>query len=636
MRRLPLFALSLLALPALWCGPARAADKADFKIRFNTAPTAEGRKEGLLLRPNQVLDYFVFVENASAKDEEVTLDVLAGGKVIEGGSKTFTAKANDATLVKLGMPPPPAGDKPAPPAAPDKAAPPPALVELPGEVKFVLSAKDAAGKRVELTAVDLVVARPSTYIEVAKAEYDPRPQAGGKIKNQLRVTLRAGKDFQGGTCRVELVLDPTRIPVQNDAKHEGTRGGKLERAGDEVTLTANNLQFVDAAGQTGKKDGFVYITIDGYERAVIFTSTFPRTGDTISKLDRDDSRVFARLRAPHVADPGKPYQVEIELDNAGAANVLELGLNRDADPANKFKRNSGELIVLGHGDRQEKLFVNAAFPGGALQLKRTVADWSTALDVAGINGRRDLRFRLLSKRADFDKDSPELVKFFNAAEGPGGQLISELTQEVLFDGNRPTDLRFVDFPKTLVRGSALPVKAVVPAPESGIKEVLFYVGKPGPDGKMPPNSVTAPGTLADPKTDLWVAALDAPTDQKGKADVTAQVTSNTGLVATETVTIKLVDAGPNGGGGGKGGTIEGAVVQGDRLQPDVPVFLRDAAGGVKDTTVTDKKGAYSFKDVPPGTYRVFAKKNGDNTKGETIVQVQEGQKKVDVGVSLLR
>ena len=54
-------------------------------------------------------------------------------------------------------------------------------------------------------------------------------------------------------------------------------------------------------------------------------------------------------------------------------------------------------------------------------------------------------------------------------------------------------------------------------------------------------------------------------------------------------------------------TIEGAVLEGTtpRGQPNVPVVLRDDKGAAKESTKTDDKGKYAFKDIAAGNYRVL-------------------------------
>jgi hypothetical protein len=217
-----------------------------------------------------------------------------------------------------------------------------------------------------------------------------------------------------------------------------------------------------------------------------------------------------------------------------------------------------------------------------------------------------------------------------ALDSADWQQKDQIEKTFTLDGSPPQGLKFVAFPKELPRGERLPVKAVAHDDESKIAKVNFFVGKPGPDGKLPPNTVLVPGKPAD--NDLWVAALDAPTDQKGKLEVTVQATNGANLTASETVTIQLLEPVPVV----KLASIEGDVVQGDRNQLGVAVALYDALGALKDGTTTDDKGHYVFKNLPPGTYRVAALKSSDNTKGAVAVSVLGGQEKKGVNIKLMR
>ncbi len=634
------FALPLLLLPILCAAPARAAEKGQFKLWFSLTSNSADAKDFTLLRPNQTQDLYLFVKSTATADEEVTVEVLAGDKPIEGGTVTFVA-AKGFTLVRLGKAAP-AGEKPlAPPAPGAPPPPPPELAPLTGALKFTLRGKDKDGKPVDLEEVtNVAVAKPSKYVEISAKSY--KLDVNADIKNRLEFKIKAGSNFPGGTkCRVELVLDPNRIPGLVEGPREGNWGGFLQNPGDVLTLRADNLKFDDTGAKPdASTNGLVYLTIDGYERAVIFNSSFPRKAGIEATLQEvPDTQTIVRLKAPVFGDNAKPFPVALELDNTPDKSVTEIGLDRSGEGT--FSTKASEITVVGSGDRKQQILVNPAFPGHALQLKTIVADWNTVLDVADTFGKRLLRFRLLKSLTPAPGDEAgNLATFLDIAKDKRGA--NEILAEVIFDG-APAKLKFVGFPKQLERGAPLPVKALTPVPESGIKEVVFFLGKPSPDGKAPPDAVKVRGLRVDDKaldakTGLFEARLDAPTDAKGKVDVTAQVTNGAGLVATETVQIELIPAKGAAGGAAPAGkaSIEGKVVQGDRPQPNLPVLLRDAAGGVKDTTMTDDKGGFLFKEVLPGTYRVFASKTGDSTKGETIVQVQEGQKKTDVSVSIVR
>ncbi len=108
------------------------------------------------------------------------------------------------------------------------------------------------------------------------------------------------------------------------------------------------------------------------------------------------------------------------------------------------------------------------------------------------------------------------------------------------------------------------------------------------------------------------------------------------MPANSTVTVQLEDAASAAAAAPKGGSIAGTVVEGGRGQPGLEVRLLDDKGAVKDAVKTDAKGAYIFKEVVAGSYRVASTKTVDSTKGETAALVLDGKNQVGVDINLQR
>jgi hypothetical protein len=343
--------------------------------------------------------------------------------------------------------------------------------------------------------------------------------------------------------------------------------------------------------------------------------------------------------------------VKLEVDNAPASGVIELGFDRNGD--GKFEE--AELARF-RGDRKHQIFFNKAGPAGELVFRTAVQDWGAALDAAETYNRRLLRLRLYRPLKEGEKPgneggveklpgggSVEVLPVLDSGkpvrvEGEEVVKTRAITQTVTLDAYPPENVEFLDFPRKLARGAPLPLRARGEDPESGIRRVVFFAGKPGKDGGAPPDAVQAPGK-PDAARKTWSAALPVTTDQKGKVEVSVQFTNGAGQSTTKTVIIQLVDPPPAGAAAAaKAGTrIEGTVSQGKRPQPGVTVSLRvGPQGAVLDTTVTNAKGQYAFVNVPPGTYRVTAAKTADATRGETTVLVVAGKDKKDADVQLRR
>jgi hypothetical protein len=124
----------------------------------------------------------------------------------------------------------------------------------------------------------------------------------------------------------------------------------------------------------------------------------------------------------------------------------------------------------------------------------------------------------------------------------------------IFDDSPPEDVHFApakDFPRQLVRGDPLPIKAAGKDPESDIREVFFFVGKPVKNkaGNMepPPNvEVVKAEKLAGPEPAWWGAVLPIPSDKKGTFDVSTQFVNGAGLSSVATIKIELVEPGSGG------------------------------------------------------------------------------------------
>jgi hypothetical protein len=602
----PFSRLVTVAALAILAGaiPLRAQD---VKLQFADNANGKNLKDEPLVRPNLAQSLFLYLTNSGAADKKAIVEIRAGGEPLEGGKKELAVKKGKPVLVEFGAPPK-KEDKP-----PTGNAAPPAWVPVKGGLKVVLTVEGQPAQEIPLE-----MANPNQYVdsENAKVEFFPAQKVGDEEKkSQLRLELHVGKNFMGPNCRVELVLPPKRIPgLVAGQKQGGTYADYLTVDKPSVVLTADDLQFEGAKRGEG---GLFYLRIDGYERAVTYKANFPEQGKP-TKPDPVTNRVL-RLNAPPIANPGAPLPVGVEVDNVPGSWTTRLALVRGSAPVveAEFK-----------GPRKVQVLVDPTWKDGALVLKPEASDWSTEVNANGVFGKRDLTVVLL----DGEKMEQE---FLNSARP--SENVTKITETIVFDGTGPEGIKFVDFPKTLAIGAPLPVKLTASDPESQIKEVVFYVGKPGPDGKPPKEAELVPGKLVK---DLWVAELTPATDRPATLDVSARVTNGANMTANDTVKIQLVPAGAAGAGAGKA-SIQGVVYEGTRLetgrkQPELVVSLVDDKGVIKDSVKTNKDGVFLFTDVPPGAYRVAAAKTGSMTKGATAVQVAPGEKKENVEIKLLR
>lgn len=83
------------------------------------------------------------------------------------------------------------------------------------------------------------------------------------------------------------------------------------------------------------------------------------------------------------------------------------------------------------------------------------------------------------------------------------------------------------------------------------------------------------------------------------------------------------------------GNVQGVVMEGDRPQPNLQVFLKAKDGRVVATEKTRPDGAFVFENLVPGLYAVASTKPESQTVGETPVTIESGKTK-SVVIQLLR
>jgi hypothetical protein len=163
------------------------------------------------------------------------------------------------------------------------------------------------------------------------------------------------------------------------------------------------------------------------------------------------------------------------------------------------------------------------------------------------------------------------------------------------------------------------LKAIGAATASGIKQVVFFVGKPE-DGKLPPKAEHADARRVSDGSSTWTADLRLPEDKKGSTDVSVQFINGAGLSTFESTSIELLDTDPV-----PLGAIAGKVLEGELPQKGLDVLLGNAKGVVIGRTKSDPDGAFGFKGLPKGTYQLYTNKVATGTIGRSIVNVVAGE-----------
>ena len=360
-----------------------------------------------------------------------------------------------------------------------------------------------------------------------------------------------------------------------------------------------------------------YITVDKYPRTFTYSVnarrevSADRASNRISRdlepairlLPVDNSPKSRALSARIVSGPlenprfatlpSKNLHFRVEVDNEPVNAELLLRIDRSklrdfADP--------DEVINLGF-PKDQRVWLDLAGPEKTLLLTNTVADHIGTVDVSALRGPHELQGVLRYKVTAPEVKDVEVKFVYN----------------LIVDDTPPPadDIKVGPFPKRHERGKLLPVFVSAVDPDTLIERVKVVVGKPGPDGKFPPEAVAVD---AESSPFGWVANIQLPTpapvpppppgtppppkEPIPPIDITVIAENEVGLSTAKVVRIELVEP--------AGGTLVIRVERGGRPQPDTPVTLLDADGKEKGAGKTDKKGEIKFLNLPPGVYKASA------------------------------
>jgi hypothetical protein len=604
-----------------------AASAQESLVRFSTdqrdvvpAEMLDG-KVNLDLRPNIAHRLHLFVRNPSEEIRDMTVRLRdTAGKQWTDAVVKDVPKGHYAR-VRFKPPPPP---MPAPaataPMPPMPAPETPTGVELNAvenaatkkrvrEFEVIVSYVDNLKKTIEQKTTVLVDIRAAAdYVTVAGVRFSKDGR-----KNGLQVELATKEDFNP-PCTVEL-----KFPPQPNLRADALRSGDYLRILKSKTpptkedalradLSANNLPILPGA----KESGTVYVNIDGVPRAFIYKPAFhvenPK-GGVVPALDTAGIHIVEpgrdRSIMPILSLPKEQLSIRVEVDRAPAGANIELQLDRGTGVL------SADDLHARHGTRHERVWIDPFAPDDVFLVTTRVTDWAITLDTRGMRGVYTLK------------------AIVNVQDG--NRMVARATSSrgFILDDTPPEEVSIDKLPEKHVRTLPLPVHIFAGDPESGVTKVAVFLGKPGPDGKLPEGAVLIEAQKPTAEGGAWIAQVPLAADKKGTIDLSAVATNGVGLTSTQVQKVQLLDP-PTGG------TIKGSVTLGGRPQPGAKVSLKDGEGKEKDFATTDAKGSFTMNNVLPGAYKVFASRTdaGVGTKGEEAVKVEAGKEhKVEVKIS---
>ncbi len=571
------------------------------------------------LRPNAEQPVYITVKNPLKEAALMTVKLVHvkanGDRIALGSADVGKVPLNETTQVTGWKFTPPPGPK-APVGQPPTPAPQDTELEGPthrlevevfAAIPGVPLVPGVGDKPQSVQPITFRTMQPQEYVEFVTDQSNYSYDVDKK-KGLLVLKLRALPAFAGPECPVALDLRPLVAQGLILDQGKGTLKGTLSKAGDTVLLTFDDMKFSGDPPRVG----FVHLTVDGYERAHILRLALDRSG-TPERVDK----AALRLLADRYVAPADFLKVRLEVDNPPTNQpiTLKLGIDRDRNGT----VDEAELKPLPVGDRETHVRMKA--DDTALLIKPLVTPWVRELPIAGLQGD----FALWATTNIKSKiDGKPVVEPLNAAPGI-----------VTIDPTPPLAvvMRAGDAARQVKRGELLSVTVTADEAESEIVEALFFFGKPLPDGKLPEGPKVKGTILPRDKAGIWTAnaKLEVPADLKGKFDVSVRLTNSVGMSTVQSIRVEVVEPDNKP----VQPSIEGIVVEWDRPQAGVAVQLRDATNAVKGQTATDADGKYVFKDLTPGTYRVFAGKP-TGSRGNAVVDLKANEKKMGVDIKLAR
>lgn len=501
------------------------------------------------VRPGKVKQpHYVYVKNLTNRPHKVYVEITS-----------FLAKAHDAPFCtsKLLLVPPDTVHK----------------VRFEGGVNvnspagpLLMRVIDASQKLVAERSVPVEILAPRDYVKVAEATFEP----GKEGNNKWAVQVQASRPVSGPAIAAQLVLPVQRIPGLLSIGG-GTLQAELPiESKAPRMLFAERLKLVHAV----EEEGPVYLHIDGVPRAFVYKTTFSRSG--AATLPTPDDRPAVRLVAPPCVMAGVNCLIDVEVDNAPRGAKLEVALGRS------FEDKSFKAEATREFADAKKRRIDMQVSSDALIFEAGIADWTATFDTRAIVGPRAVRARLVDA---------------------AGKEIAHSQQSLVIDDTGPL-ARIATLPAQVKKGSVLQVQAQGVDPESGVAQVVFFLGKPD-KGEVPVNAVKFKAIPANRELTHWSAALQVPADHKGPLDIGVQVVNHAGMATIDTVTLDVTDREPGKTGLGE---IRGKVTEGPRLQPNLLVTLHDDKGKEIARTKTQADGTYVFSMLTPGRYRVVCVK----------------------------
>ncbi|TWT75593.1 hypothetical protein Pla123a_31030 [Posidoniimonas polymericola] len=547
-------------------GP-RLADASPFELYAEAAGVRTRVTDRWRLPPSsQPSETRLIVKNRTGDQFAFTAQVDAGARY----AATATVAPFSEAPLSLALPVPAPG-----------AAPKPATPQECGAI--TVSITDATtNKQLFHQKTLLAVRDPREYLEVLDARL--ATDARGAPIATLRVERLAGAPEP-----IDIDWQLANPSISSAIVAGGRLSATLTANQPTATLTASLLPDWSAAPEV-----LAQLAINGVRRASLRRAPRP-IGDQTQRLNLVEQPITL-LSGPDMVASGDALNFTVDAAPVPAGASLQVDIVQPS-PGGDVSGNDG-LVERSRSyptARREQVTIGAAAKSGALLLHPTIIPVDDALDTTGLIGRRLLRARV------FDSE---------------GAVIASAVQPVVIDGDAASSIA-VKPAEAGVAGKPLAFAVAAVDDLSGIQQVVLYAGAPIDDA--PPKGAALVPAVEDPAhPGQWVATVPMPAGVPVTL-ITAQVTNGVGLTTSRTIQTPLQDATLAGLG-----QVAGAVTEGVRPQPGLPVELRDPEQKPIASAKTDAQGKFLFTKVKPGKYLVWSVKEQSQRTGAAGVEVQPG------------
>jgi hypothetical protein len=562
--------------------------------------------------PNRATTYTLALVNRSGRARNITVELFAlpppprGERELTGPLVDSAGKPRVGLIVLSGPEPLqvtlPADDTPVtitfpPPNAPpdDKAKKEPdkAIGDKAGDAKPEEKPKPAA----ELTHGMVCIVRDAETKEprwIKRIDCAPR-----RPRDYVQPTVRY--DAGHGRVSISMTADEGMNPpplspesplsiVWENAGESTAVGTVIDRAavtesGKSATLSA------DVEPAPGKKI-VVQLAVDGDPRAFVYE--VPCEKNDSKAIDPQSDHVAIHIAAPPNGQPFRvplkePIPLELQVDAPPDAFL------NDADSAQVMivaEANDRELCAEEHrwfySDRQVRVFLNELSPSGEMKISTTVGDFRLPL---GVGGLVNTRARIMGQVSVNNPNLPEQRIERSAFVG------------ILLQGDPPVLKELgIEPEKAIPRGQ--PIKAFVTVAKelSAIKEMQVGIDR---DNSGALEEAEKPVKLHQADDNgKWQAKIPTEDLEPGRYTLMAKAADVLGFESKSIARTIIVEPPAPPLKTATMSTIVGRVVDQDgRPLPRIRVTLQGT--GLSETS--DESGAFSFKDVPHGKYKLEAR-----------------------------